>query len=99
MTLEVYSPERFDALALRLLDIACDVREIADLVRENNLTTLPVHDKKANEFLSKLEDWTSDVIGRCQAATLKQRATRRAFEMEDTDDEKGRRAKKAGAAR
>jgi hypothetical protein len=86
MTLEIYAPEKIDHLALRLLDIACDLREISSLARENNLSGIPLHDKKALEFLSRLEEWTGEVIVRSQTAALKQRATRRALGVHDERD-------------
>ena len=58
MTLEQYTPERFDQLALRLLDLAAELREIANGARRANVENLAVHDKKALEWIDNLEQWT-----------------------------------------
>jgi hypothetical protein len=78
MTLETYSPERLDRLALRVLDVACSLRQMAADSRENVLDELPLHDKKALEWLTRLEDWARDGAARTQTAVLKRRALQRA---------------------
>ena len=58
MTLEQYTPERFDRLTLRLFDLASELREIANGARQAGIGTLPVHDKKALLWIDNLEQWT-----------------------------------------
>ena len=58
MTLEQYTPEKFDQLALRLLDLVSELREIANEARLAGIETLPVHDKKALLWIDNLELWT-----------------------------------------
>ena len=55
MTLQTYGPQNLDHLALRLLDIAAIVREMANLGREHGVADLALHDKKALESCVKLE--------------------------------------------
>jgi hypothetical protein len=78
MTLAPYTPSQLDQLALRLLDIAAIVREMANSSREHDVTELNLHDKKAQEWCDKLEHWVrrgqADLEVRVRAA----RATRRA---------------------
>ena len=57
MTLEQYTPEKFDQLALRLLDLVSELREIANEARQVGVGTLPVHDKKALLWIDNLERW------------------------------------------
>lgn len=86
MTLEAYDPLKLDALALRVLDVACNLREIAALSNEHDLTGLQLHDKKALEMLTKLDEWSHEALVRCQTAALKQRATRRALGLHEERD-------------
>jgi len=58
MTIEQYTPEKFDQLALRLLDLVSELREIANEARQAGVGTLPVHDKKALLWIDNLELWT-----------------------------------------
>jgi hypothetical protein len=57
MTLEPYDPTRLDALALRLLDLCGRVRSIARTAREAELPAVELHDRKALEWVEKLEEW------------------------------------------
>jgi hypothetical protein len=57
MTLEAYSPERLDALALRVLDLCVHLRAAARTCREHDLAAVELHDRKALEWLEKLEQW------------------------------------------
>ena len=57
MTIELYTPEKFDQLALRLFDLASELRDIANGARQAGLEGLPVHDKKALLWLDNLEQW------------------------------------------
>ena len=57
MTLQPYSPDQLDRLALHLLDLAAIVREMANRSREHQLTDLALHDKKALEWCGNLEKW------------------------------------------
>ena len=77
MTLEPYDPEKLDALSLRVLDIACLLRQMAATSRETAVSSIALHDKKPLEWLSKLEDWARDGSARLQTAVIKQRAVQR----------------------
>jgi hypothetical protein len=57
MTLEPYDPDRLDALALRTLDVCARLRNLARASREEGLPAVELHDRKALEWLEKLEDW------------------------------------------
>ena len=57
MTLQPYRPDRLDALALRVLDLAAQLRRIAQSAREQELGEVGLHDGKALEWLDKLEKW------------------------------------------
>jgi hypothetical protein len=57
MTLERYDPDRLDALALRTLDLCARLRHLARTSREEQLTAVELHDRKALEWLEKLEEW------------------------------------------
>ena len=57
MTLQPYGPEKLDQFALRLLDLAGVVREMAHISREHEIVDLTLHDKKALEWYTNLDDW------------------------------------------
>ena len=59
MTLEQYTPEKFDQLALRVFDLASELRNIANGARQVEVESLPVHDKKALLWLDNLEQWAA----------------------------------------
>jgi hypothetical protein len=57
MTLVPYDPDRLDALSLRTLDLCARLRNLARTSREEQLPTVDLHDRKALEWLEKLEEW------------------------------------------
>lgn len=57
MTIESYTPEKFDQCALRLFDIAADLRNIAKESRKKQIEGIPIHDKKALLWIENLETW------------------------------------------
>ena len=77
MTLEAYSAEKLDRLALRVLDVACALRQMASESRDNAIDDMPLNDKKALEWLGKLEGWAHDGTARLGAAVLKRRSVQR----------------------
>jgi hypothetical protein len=78
MTLEPYDSQKLDEFSLRVLDVACALREMAQNCRENALDKLPLHDKKALEWIAKLETWAREGSARLQTTMIKQRAVQRA---------------------
>lgn len=78
MTLQRYSPEKLDQFALQLLDLAAALREMANISREQGIPDLALHDKKAQEWCGKLEDWVhkarADLDVRIRQARAKRRA-------------------------
>jgi len=77
MTLEPYSPEKLDLLALRLLDLAGIMREMANESREYGITDLALHDKKAQEWCTNLERWGRKSQGELKLKIADARAVRR----------------------
>ena len=57
MTLQAYSPEKMEKLALRLLDISAQMGGIAKDLRANQLEELRINDKKALLWCENLEIW------------------------------------------
>lgn len=57
MTIENYSPEKLEEHVLRLLDIAAEIHGIAKQIRQNDLESIPLNDKKAILLLEALEAW------------------------------------------
>jgi len=78
MTLEHYTPDRLDQLALRLLDVCSQVRDMAERAREQQLEPFPLHDKKALEWLVRLEEWAQKSAADFELALVRNRGARRA---------------------
>ncbi len=57
MTIENYTTDRLDQTALRLFDLASDLRSIAREARRKGIVAVPVHDKKALLWIENLELW------------------------------------------
>lgn len=79
MTLQRYKPEEMDQFALRLLDLAAMMREMAGTIREHGIADLPMHDKKAQEWCVKLEQWLHKAQADLEAKIRQSRARRRAI--------------------
>lgn len=74
MTLEPYNPDRIDQLALRVLDVCARLRAMAQTCREQQLPAIDLHDRKALEWLAKMEEWAVDAESAVFRAQGKQKA-------------------------
>jgi hypothetical protein len=81
MTLQPYTPDRADQLALRLLDVSSRLRALAQRARDEGLELFQLHDKKALEWLGLLEEWSQRSMGDVDAAIRKEHGARRAREV------------------
>jgi hypothetical protein len=79
MTLKPYSPEMLDHLALRLLDLAAMVREMAIRCRQHEISDLALHDKKPNAWCQNLERWARKAQAELEMKVIEARASRRAI--------------------
>ena len=79
MTLQPYGPERLDQFALRLLDLAAVLREMANSSRENGVDDLALHDKKAQEWCDRLDEWAHKSQADLELKVRQARAKRRAL--------------------
>lgn len=77
MTLQTYDPQKLDQFALRLLDVATVVREMARNSREYGIADLALHDKKALEWCAKLEQWARRVQADLEVRILQDKAEQR----------------------
>lgn len=57
MTLNPYTPDRLDKFALRLFDLAAELRTISRQARSREMVQIPVHDRKAIQWCENLEVW------------------------------------------
>lgn len=57
MTLEAYDADQLDQLALRVFDLAAVLRKMAETQRKKSLGEFLLHDKKAVEWIARLEQW------------------------------------------
>jgi hypothetical protein len=99
MTREAYSPDQLDQLALRFLDIASVLRKMVTSIKENDVSSVELNDRKAREYLDRLELWAhksaADLDRKILAQRGATRARRLATEQEPKSAVKGR--KRAGA--
>ena len=79
MTLERYDAPRLDDFALRFLDLAGTVRRMGVACREYDLGPLNLHDKKAQEWLTRLEDWAQEANAQVETNIIKKKAMVRAL--------------------
>ena len=77
MTLQTYDPHKLDQFALRLLDLAAIVRQMANRGREHGIADVALHDKKALEWCAKLEQWAHKTRADLEVRILQDRAARR----------------------
>ena len=77
MTLQTYAPRQVDELALRLLDLAASVRQMASRSRENGIAEFALHDKKALEWCAKLKHWAHKTRSDLEVRILQDKAERR----------------------
>ena len=80
MTLQIYTPDHLDQFALRLMDVCCRLREMAQLARDQSLADVQLNDKKALQWLDELEKWSQKSAADLQIAAVRQRGARRASE-------------------
>jgi hypothetical protein len=77
MTLQTYDPHNLDQFALRLLDLAAVVRQMANRSREQGVADLALHDKKALEWCAKMEQWAEKTRRDLEVRILQDKAERR----------------------
>lgn len=81
MTLQRYDPDRLNEFALRLLDLAAAFRHMANRSRENAITDLALHDKKAIEWCAKLEQWSHKTRADLEVRILQERGRHRSLSL------------------
>ncbi len=80
MTLRTYDPSKLDQFALRLFDLAANLRQMANRSRELGIEDFPLHDKKALEWCSKLEQWTHKTQADLEVRILQDKAEKKGRE-------------------
>ncbi len=90
MTLQPYGPAELDHFALYLFDLAANTRQMAQDCREFEIDELALHDKKAREWCTKLEDWVhrarADLDLKIQQSRARRRALSTGIEARTRDD-------------
>ena len=79
VTLTPYDPALLDQLALRLLDLAGLLRQMAQRSREHGVRQVRLHDKKALEWIARLERWARKSAADLEMEIIEVRATRKAM--------------------
>lgn len=83
MTLKPYSADMLDQFALRLLDLAALMREMANRSRRYQVEDFAVHDKKPQQWCSSLERWARKSQAELEMRIIEARASRRALSTSD----------------
>ena len=73
MTINAYSSDQLDQLALRFFDLAAQLRGIARQARQQNLVHIPIHDRKAIQWCENLDIWAKKTEINFQIALQEQR--------------------------
>jgi hypothetical protein len=89
MTLEPYGPERLDELTLRLLDVCSKLRGMARRSRDEQLGAVALHDKKALDWIARLEEWAHKTEADLEVQVLKTRGQRKALSMRSSETKSG----------
>jgi hypothetical protein len=82
MTLRAYDADRLDVLALKLIDLAAISRRMAAVCRQEGVKELSLNDKKALDWMARIEGWLGEAEARLQARLIKRRAAQHASLME-----------------
>jgi len=83
MTLKPYDADMLDQFALRLLDLATVMRQMANRSREWRLDDFALHDKKAHEWYDNLERWVRRSESELEMKIIEARARQRASAASD----------------
>ena len=78
MTLEPYTAQQLDDLALRALDLTSMLRKMAQTMRTEEVASFVVHDRKALEWMVKLDEWCQKTEAGLEVAVRRNRGARRA---------------------
>ncbi len=78
MTLQPYSPDQLDQLTLRMLDVCSRLRDMARHARGESVSEFQLHDKKALEWIDRLEEWSQKAEAALKVALMRERGARRA---------------------
>lgn len=92
MTKSRYDGDRFEKLALRLFELAGTMKALAQTTREEQLTQLELHDRKAQEWLGKLESWAKAARRKARDETLREIGARHARELLERERRRKERA-------
>ncbi len=57
MTIELYNAEKLDQFAMRLFDVAADVRAMARQLSQSEVEEIPLNDKRVQIHLDEIENW------------------------------------------
>jgi hypothetical protein len=76
MTLLKYQSRDLDDLALRVVDLASSLREMSKTCEENEILEIPMHSKKALDWLDNLEQWARKCQNDLAITVIKHRAAR-----------------------
>lgn len=77
MTLTAFPPDTLDQLALRILDVATLLRQMAHTTREKSIRDFQFHGNKAEEWLDRLELWAREADSRLGLEVQRQAGMRR----------------------
>jgi hypothetical protein len=81
MTLRAYDSHELDRLALRVLDVASRLRFIAEKCRDNDVPNFELHDKKALDWIARLEQWSAATMSDLDSEIYRRKALERVAQV------------------
>jgi len=78
VTLQPYSPEMLDQLALELLDLAAILHKMAQRARECQIDQFAMHYKKARQWTAGIARWARKAQAELELRVIEARADQRA---------------------
>ena len=81
MTLEPYRPDDLDQLTLRVVDLAARLRSISRRCRDAELEDFALHDRKAQEWLARLDEWAHKIERDLEIAMRRRQGAQKAQEL------------------
>jgi len=77
MTLRAYDSHELDRLALRVLDVAARLRFTAEKCRDHDVPSFALHDKKALDWIARLEQWSATTLSDLDTEIYRRKALER----------------------
>lgn len=72
MTLNRYDADDLDEVAMAILDVASNVRNMSKICRTTAIRDVQINDRKAREWIEKLNDWSRKALSDLEARRVQE---------------------------